>query len=113
MGYQVIVLTSRPIDLYPTLYEDTVQWLNANGIQYTRVWWGTDKAKKLADTGILEKVVFAVDDDARFIYQYAHAGVRSYWLRPGMVGIDGPQENLVRSFKDIIQLERKTYGHAD
>jgi hypothetical protein len=113
MGYQVIILTSRPIDLYPTLYEDTVEWLNTHHIAYTRVWWGTDKAKKLADSHILEKVHFAVDDDFQYVSQYVRAGVLSYWMTPDLEQRVTSRVIPVRSFTDIIEAERTRYGNPD
>lgn len=86
-GYAVIGLTSRPIDRYPNIYVDTVQWLWHHDMQLDHIWWGVDKADRLREAserhpGLIEKIVCAVDDDERFVRQFAELGVRTYWLTP-------------------------------
>lgn len=80
MGWQTILLTSRPIDTYPNLYGDTLAWLTRYGMQIDHVWWGTDKAEKMISRDLAEHVVFVVDDDKTFAIQYAKAHVPVYWL---------------------------------
>jgi hypothetical protein len=81
-GYRIVLLTSRPIDRYQNIFTDTILWLNDNNLPFDFVWWSVDKAERiLMEDGLREKVMFAVDDDARFVDQFARAGIPTYWLR--------------------------------
>lgn len=81
---RIVLLTSRPIDRYQNLFTDTIMWLNSNQLPFDFVWWSLEKAERiLMEDGLREKVRFAVDDDQRFVRQFARAGIRTYWLRRG------------------------------
>jgi hypothetical protein len=81
-GYQIVLLTARPIDKYPNIFTDTIFWLNENKLPYDFVWWATDKAERLSQVaGFREHVRFAVDDDIRYVEQFAAAGIKTYWLQ--------------------------------
>lgn len=82
LGLQIVLLTSRPIDRYPNIFTDTIFWLNENRLPYDFVWWATDKAERIAQVQDLkDHVVFAVDDDMRYVSQFAKAGIPTYWLQ--------------------------------
>ena len=67
-GYELMILTSRPIDQYPNIYTDTVNWLQFRQIPFDRIWWSHDKAERLARRPeIFDRVRIAIDDDERFI----------------------------------------------
>ncbi len=78
--WKIVILTSRPIDRYPTLYDDTIAWLHDNDLPFDAVWWGSNKATKLISKDMQHYVQFVVDDDTRFVQQYASQGVKTYWL---------------------------------
>jgi len=80
-GYFVILLTSRPIDRYPNIYTDTLWWLNNHGMQFDWVWWATDKGERLIENGGLKFIRGVVDDDPRYIAQFAKLGLQCWWLR--------------------------------
>jgi hypothetical protein len=61
---------------------DTVQWLKDQKMEHDFIWWSKDKAERLLSSEVLNHVVFAVDDDARFVHQMSHIGVYTYWYRP-------------------------------
>lgn len=79
-NWQIILLTSRPIHEYPNLYGETLMWLTHHQLQYDRVWWARDKAEICLDRNIRDHIVFAVDDDTRYIDQYMRAGIPVYWM---------------------------------
>lgn len=78
---QIILLTSRPIDRYPNMFTDTLDWLKHNEMEYDYIWWAVDKAEKVMETEIRHLARMVVDDDRKYIDQYAKAGMASYWLR--------------------------------
>ena len=82
-GYCVAVLTSRPIDEYPNLYDETVRWFEHElKFKVDRIWWGANKAEKLAAIPNIPEVVFAVEDDPKFVKQFRQAGVKKvYWMK--------------------------------
>lgn len=79
-GLNVVLLTSRPIDRYPNIYEDTLVWLRSNDLTYDCVWWAHDKAEELLFRGMKPHVKFIVDDDLSFVTSCAIAGMKTYWL---------------------------------
>lgn len=84
-GLVVVALTSRPIDEYPNLHDDTVEWFKHHGINVDYIWWGVDKAEKLAQNlPMLPNIRFAIDDDIRYLQQYARMGIKTiYWYQHG------------------------------
>lgn len=81
-GLRVVLLTSRPIDRYPNIFTDTILWLNNNKLPFDFVWWSSEKAERiLEEDGLREKIRFAIDDDEKFVRQFAKARIPTYWLR--------------------------------
>jgi hypothetical protein len=85
-GYLIVLLTSRPIDRYPNIYTDTVQWLTRQGMEFDIVWWAQHKGDFLALQSMPHDWFrFYVDDDLTFVQQVAKTGYAPvYWLRRGM-----------------------------
>lgn len=75
-----VVLTARPIDRYPNLYGETLQWMKLYDMRADMVWWASDKGEALRTSGIADHVTFAVDDEWKYVEQYQKSGVRCYWL---------------------------------
>jgi len=82
LGYKVVLLTSRPIDRYPNIYAETLQWLKNHGLEFDHIWWAVDKVETIMIKNIRSNIVFAVDDDKKYIDQYEKAGIKSYWIHP-------------------------------
>lgn len=81
-GVQIVLLTSRPIDRYPNIFTDTVLCLDNNRVPYDYIWWSTDKGERILQMeGFRERVLFAIDDDKRYIDQFSSIGVPSFWLQ--------------------------------
>lgn len=112
-GYLIILLTSRPIDQYPNIYTDTVQWLIRQGMAFDIVWWAQHKGDFLVLQSLPHDWFrFYVDDDLTFVQQVAKAGYApAYWLRRGMdapTGIDlGEGVRPVSSLTQIRQTINK------
>lgn len=116
-GWAIVVLTSRPIDRYPTIYEDTVAWFAANQLPVDYIWWGSNKATKLVDAStderrdILSRIRFVVDDDPEFVRQYEKLGLKTYWVwTPAhALEIQGKNVHIVRGLAEIVQQEMVTW----
>lgn len=112
----VVILTSRPIDVYPNILTDTVFWFKKFDIHADFIWWGDDKDKKLHSQGVLEHVQFAVDDDQKYVTQFCAAGVPVFWLRPGMPftieAWEGQPGNHMNCFSSPSLLEIMERYHA-
>ena len=79
---RIVLLTSRPIDEYPNILTDTLIWLDRNNLPFDFLWWGMDKAERVVKVPDLKsKIMYAVDDDRKFIDQFQKAGIPSFWLR--------------------------------
>jgi FMN phosphatase YigB (HAD superfamily) len=102
-GYKIVLLTSRPIDRYPNIFTDTILWLNENRLPYDFVWWSLDKAERIVQMQDLQpRVRLAVDDDERFVKQFADIGIPTYWLqRHGCVESTDPRITSVVSLLDV------------
>lgn len=81
-GWLVILITSRPIDRYPNLFTDTVNWLNDYRLPFDLLWWATEKGDRLDESHVrmLSQIQFAVDDSPRFVAQFRNKGIRTYLL---------------------------------
>jgi NTP pyrophosphatase (non-canonical NTP hydrolase) len=82
--WNVVFLTSRPIDRHPNILTDTIWWMQRYDVNADFVWWGSDKPAKLEQEEVLSHVQLVVDDNKDFIEQYVESGVsRVCWLCPG------------------------------
>lgn len=102
-GLMIVLLTSRPIDQFPTLFEDTVEWLHVNALPYDILWWAANKPLRIPEE-VRQHIRFAVDDDIKFVEQFAGHDIKTYWL-----GGHGYNPNTkfrgVRTLLDILTME--------
>jgi NTP pyrophosphatase (non-canonical NTP hydrolase) len=107
----IVLLTARPIDRYPNMLTDTVQWLAINHMlsYIDHIWWGADKGRVVEVEEIREHVVFAVDDIQKHCEEYEAKGVRSYWIQnemPSPVWHNGTRlVQPVNTLDEIMQRE--------
>lgn len=80
LQYKIILLTSRPIDIYSNIYRDTVEWLKDNRFTYNLLLWSKHKAEMIHKMGMIDEVVFAVDDEFSHIIDYTNLGILTYWV---------------------------------
>jgi hypothetical protein len=109
-GCVIVALTSRPIDEYPNLRDDTVEWFRTHHIPVDYIWWGVDKAEKLTKNlaALAPNIRFAVDDDVRFLRQYERMGVRQvYWLRQGYGEFDSSTGNTTAIYS-LLDIKEKS-----
>ena len=83
-GYKIVLLTSRPIDRYPNLYQETLEWLQNNDLPYDFVWWAIDKGEKILSQNIGGRIKFALDDDPKYVARYKELGIPCHFITPSM-----------------------------
>lgn len=112
LGYQIILLTSRPIHRYPNLYGDTLHWLKLRDLSYDFIWWAQDKGAEAVERLPVNSIMFAVDDEPQFVDQLNSRGIMTFWFRPTCPDDQLDQEHgEVNKLRDIPDLYR-TYGDA-
>lgn len=118
LNCQVVAITSRAIDKYPNIYDDTVQWFTTTQMRVDKIWWGVNKAEKLASVKhLIPDIRFAVDDDPRYVQQFAEYGIsRVYWYNHGGHAPNPDWNNFkhthilgIPNLNAIIELETKWY----
>ena len=106
-GLSIVLLTSRPIDIYSNIYRDTIEWLRFNGLGQHLLLWSKAKAEIVFRLKLIDRLVFAVDDEYKHCEEYAKLGVKTYWLNHYKLKPLEMHENIVEIFhlSEIIALE--------
>jgi NTP pyrophosphatase (non-canonical NTP hydrolase) len=100
----IVIVTSRPIDVYPNLMADTIACLNMHGLPYDHVWHGLSKK-----TVIVERLdprpsqLIAIDDDPQYVQEYVSLDIPTYHVINGSAAegtIAGA--TVVSSLKEVI-----------
>jgi NTP pyrophosphatase (non-canonical NTP hydrolase) len=81
-GYKIVLLTSRPIDRYPNIYTDTLEWLKNHELRFDYIWWAIDKGEKILASNIKSNIVMALDDDKKYVARYHELGIPCYHITP-------------------------------
>lgn len=100
-GMKVVILTSRPIDQYPNIYIETLEWLNSNGIQFDCLWWNVDKLTTVRTKLNHCRVVYAIDDDPKYIRSYVQLGVTTHWVTDGTLTKEFDNNPLVTKVDNL------------
>lgn len=79
-GYFIVLLTSRPIDVYSNIYIDTVEWLRRNHIEYNSFLWCRNKAEMVFRNALIDRTRFAIDDEIKHIKHFSALGIQTYWV---------------------------------
>ena len=79
-GHEIVLLTSRPIDIYSNIYRDTVEWLRNNNLPYDLILWSKSKAEMVYKLRLHEKVVCAFDDEFRHVQDYSNLEIPTVWI---------------------------------
>lgn len=105
-GYQIVLLTSRPIDRYPNIQTDTLLWLHEKQLPFDFLWWSYDKSERILDSGFRDQVKFAVDDDERHLAGFAKLGVPCFLLKreKQATWVESEEIALVRTLDDILDV---------
>lgn len=78
--YEIVLLTSRPIDIYSNIYRDTIEWLRNNSIHHHLLLWSKDKAEIVHKLRLTDKIVFAIDDELKHIESYEDLEIETLWI---------------------------------
>lgn len=78
--FEIVLLTSRPIDIYSNIYRDTVEWLRNNKLPYDMILWSKSKADMVYKMRLLDKVLWAFDDELRHVIDYAKLDIHTIWI---------------------------------
>lgn len=79
-GYEIVLLTSRPIDIISNIYRDTIEWLRNNGLKYHILLWSKNKSEMVFKMRLTDKVVFAIDDEYNHVLDYINLGIPTRWI---------------------------------
>jgi len=97
MGVRVVILTARPARDFPALYTTTTAWLRENAMAHDLLLFSTDKWGTLEKRIAPARVLAAVDDMPREVWELARHGVPTIVFdRPQNQGLEG--ENIEREF---------------
>lgn len=101
----IVLLTSRPIQEYPNIYTDTLEWLRNNHLPFDYLWWAVDKKEAILSKNIRTKIKFAIDDDPKYVLPYSRMGIPCFWLdwmNPKHKDVDVPEG--VTRIQDLGQI---------
>lgn len=105
----IILLTARPIDKYPNLYGETLRWVLKHNLPGDFIWWARDKGQFVMEKGVVDQIVFAVDDEEGFAWQLSQQGIVTYHLTTTPhIHAPSPTWRPVRLLSDIIALNGDT-----
>lgn len=74
-GLEIVLLTSRPIDICSNIYGDTLQWLQDNQLPFDILHWSRSKAELVHKMRLHKKTLFALDDEIKHIQDYYRLGL--------------------------------------
>jgi hypothetical protein len=75
-----ILITSRPIDICPNIYHDTVEWLRQNKFDYHMLLWSKNKAEMIYKMRLIDEICFAIDDELGHVIGYLNLRIPTYWV---------------------------------
>ncbi len=110
-GHKVVLLTSRPIEEYPNVYTDTLEWLHLHHIPFDFIWWSKDKGEKILEKGIRSLVQYVVDDDLNYARQMAKLGLKVYYVNQEVPSESGWGSSGVLHVHSLKQLMEVEYGN--
>ena len=79
-GYKIIIMTARPAYKYPTLYAQTVNWLNKNNIIYDSIIF-EEKNKHAKIMSEFHNIKFMVEDNSYVANQISKWGYKVFLLK--------------------------------
>lgn len=80
MHLEIVLLTSRPIDIYSNIYRDTIEWLRNNDLPHDLLLWSRGKAEIIYKMRLTDKIIFAIDDEFKHIEDYDKLGIATIWI---------------------------------
>lgn len=80
LGYTIVIMSARPVNNYPTLYQQTINWLNKNNITFDLIYFG-EKDKHAKILCQLPHLKFMVEDNSYIANQISHFGYKVFLLK--------------------------------
>jgi NTP pyrophosphatase (non-canonical NTP hydrolase) len=71
LGWHIIIVTSRPVDKYKRIYNDTLKWLLGRGIPFNELLFIKEERILLAEKLSAESVVYVWEDDPTILRRLA------------------------------------------
>lgn len=104
-GFTIILTSARPYKVYNRIYSDTLIWLKKNNIMYDYIVW--DSEKHLQAIKNYPKMMFMIEDDARYANQVGECGYPVYLLSTIYNKFNELHQNVkrVNSFHEILEME--------
>ena len=81
IGYNIVILTSRPVNKHPSLFKQTVKWLDNNELPYDDLIF--DKDKQVAIVTRYPHLSFGIEDHRYYANQVARWGYNMFLLNNG------------------------------
>ncbi len=106
--WRIVLLTSRPIDIYSTIYRDTVEWLRQNELPYDLILWSKNKDEMCHRLRLVDVTRFAIDDEVSHIDKYHKLGMPTYWINHYLkesAMYQGTNVHVVKNLQQIIKEE--------
>lgn len=75
-GYHIVIITSRPVEEHPSLYKQTLNWLQKNNIQFDNILF--DPNKEVSVLLRYPKLLFGIDDHRTYANLIASWGYQMY-----------------------------------
>lgn len=96
-GYDLVIMSQRPRDLYARIEGDTIYWLRRQQVPYSRLLFVSDKQRRLILSPLKERIRFAVDDDANVVDRLRDLGIKTYHL-----GVDVPSMIEIPEVREAV-----------
>jgi uncharacterized HAD superfamily protein len=105
-GFQIIVLSSRPVSEYPKLYADTLQWLKKNKICYDAVFFSENKEEHIIKE--FPKLKFFVEDNVINANKIARKNYKVFLINKHYNVNELTHKNVIRvdDLKEILELTK-------
>ena len=103
-GFQIIILSSRPVSDYPKLYADTLQWLKKNKICYDAVFFSENKEEHIIKE--FPKLRFFVEDNVINANKIARKNYKVFLINKHYNVNELTHKNVIRvdDLKEILEL---------
>jgi len=100
LGYTIILLSKRPVDAYPTLFKQTVNWLDNNKIVYDGILFDANKHTRIIDK--VPHLKFMCEDHRYTANLIAKFGYRVF-LRNTKYNVGQTHKNVIR-INDLLEI---------
>lgn len=103
-GYTIVIITARPANKYITLYNQTIKWLDKNGIIYDYIYFG-NKDKHATILSELTHIRYIIEDNSYVANSIAKWGYNVFLLTNKYNKDIKLEKNVIRinSLSDVIK----------